>query len=424
MNIKKISNDLIKNFRYQSKHLLLSINLIATINSLVKAHKLKFGLLRLQKLYETKAKKNSFLYSEQIALDTFHNRLKVLNRQFPKKKGELRVFWVGANRDQDESGFLQALRSFSKVVEFHDYKGTYGQWYWDDSGQVQICDPKVIARNDHSLRLQMQNALLEGAVDLLIGQMWGNFISRGSLAWVRSLGIPIINISMDDRLPENWGVRQGVRLGAVGLASQTDIVLTTSSETCSWYGIEGCPAIFWPLASDPDVFYPVNQVLRDIDVLFIGNNYGIRGKIIRDLMKRGINVECYGSGWPNGPASVEKSASLFQRAKIILGVGTVGYCKDVFTMKLRDFDAPMSGAMYLTHRSKDIIQLYVEGVEIECYGTTDEASEKIHYYLSNPSKLLNIADAGHKKALLRDTWTYRLSDTFFRLGILDDISVP
>ena len=134
---------------------------------------------------------------------------------------------------------------------------------------------------------------------------------------------------------------------------------------------------------------------------------------------RGVNVECYGAGWPNGPATAEHSAALFKRARIILGVGTVGHCEDVFTLKLRDFDAPMSGALYLTHRNADLARLYQEGVEIECYATPEEAARKIHHYLARPADLSRIAKAGHAKALSRDTWVCRLEETFSRLGLTD-----
>ena len=177
--------------------------------------------------------------------------------------------------------------------------------------------------------------------------------------------------------------------------------------------------IFWPLASDPGVFTPNPGDKREIDVLFIGNKYGIRESIVQDLNKLHIQVECYGAGWPNGSSTAEQSAALFKRAKIILGVGTVGYCEDVFTLKLRDFDAPMAGALYLTHRCEDLSKIFKEGVEIECYDNTKEAAQKIKYYLENLSELSQIAMAGNTRAQSHHTWDYRLGSTFMRLGIIE-----
>lgn len=410
-----------KDYWYYAKAKLRAIPFLAAVNSTLKARQLRAGLRSLAEHYKNQVEKRSFRYQEQAAIDEFRRRQLNLNPDHhPKKPGDLRIFWVGANRDQDESGFLQALRRIGTVIEFHNWKGSYGQWYLDSLDRVRVYDPAITALNDRSLKSQIETALKDGAVDLIMGQMWANYISKEALAWVHGCGIPVLNISMDDRLPDNWRRAQGgVRLGAIGLASVTDMVLTTSSETCAWYGVEGCPAIFWPLASDPVVFCPAGDSERNIDVLFIGNKYGIREGIIRELSKRKVNVECYGAGWPNGPATAEHSAALFKRARIILGVGTVGHCEDVFTLKLRDFDAPMSGALYLTHRNADLIQLYHEGIEIECYDTPEEAARKIHHYLARPADLSRIAEAGHAKALSRDTWVCRLEETFSRLGLID-----
>jgi spore maturation protein CgeB len=411
---------LFKESLYRAKGWLRRMPPIAMANRFLKANQLRSGLSALGSHYLKCAVEKTLQYQESEAIANF--KLKVLGRYpvfQPKKAGELRVFWVGANRDQDGSGFLQALRRLATVIEFQNWKGSYGQWYWDQYGRVRVYDPAIVALNDQCLLLQIETALQNGPIDLLMGQMWANYLSKEALARVRSYGIPVINISMDDRLPDNWGTQDGTRLGAVGLASVTDLVLTTSLETCAWYGVEDCPAIFWPLASDPGVFTPSHNNVRDIDVLFIGNKYGIRERIVQDLKRRQIHVECYGAGWPNGPSTAEQSAALFKRAKIILGVGTVGYCDDVYTLKLRDFDAPMSGALYLTHRAPDLALLYQEGTEIECYATSAEAARKIHHYLVHSKELLAVAAAGHAKAIARDSWFSRLYSTFLELGLIE-----
>jgi spore maturation protein CgeB len=410
---------MLNNWIYCAKEFLLRVPVVLSVNQLLKAHQLRTGLRILEETYAERARAIDFVYSESTAIGNFQRNLVAAKpNTYPKQLGDLRIFWVGSNRDQDESGFLQALRRMGRVIEFTNWKGGYGQWYWDDHGRVSIFDDAIVALNDQSLLFQIENALKEGSIDIVLGQMWANFISKEALQRIRSYGIPIINISMDDRLPDNWRVQRGIRLGAAGLAAVTDLVLTTASETCLWYGVEGCPAMFWPLASDPDVFKPNQDIERDIDVLFIGNKYGIRENIIRHLKKRGINVECYGAGWLNGPSTAEQSAALFKRAKIILGVGTVGYCYDVFTLKLRDFDAPMSGGLYLTHRCVDLSKIYKEGIEIECYSDAEEAAKKIQYYLDHPFKLREIAMAGNIKAQNEHTWNQRLLSTFMRLGLI------
>lgn len=409
---------LLRLYLRRSKDLALRISFVEKANSRIKARELRRKLQELAGRYEYRAREEGIEYAEDMAWAEARKRISSLRAGRPSSGNAPSVFWVGANRDQDESGFLQALRKLAHVRVFTNHMGEYGQWYRDESGNVRVYDTEIVRKNDEILLRQIRSARADGGADLLMGQMWANYISKEALAEIRSMGIPVINISMDDRLPDNWSARKGVRLGAVGLSSSTDLVLTTSNETCLWYLLEGCPAVFWPLASDPSVFSPQEEGHRDIDVLFIGNKYGIRGKIIAEIARYGIHVECYGSGWPNGPATAEQSAQLFKRARIILGIGTVGYCEDVFTLKLRDFDAPMSGALYLTHRAPDLTRLFKEGVEIECYQTPQEAAEKIRFYLENHEKLNQVAGAGLKKALNFHTWTHRLETTLSTLHVL------
>lgn len=375
---------------------------------------------RIAARYEQRAARGRYRYDEAAAVDEFRLRLERKRPAAqPRSRGELRVFWIGASRSQDESGFLQALRRLAVVTELVDSNGTYGQLYQGKDGAPERDLSEIAALNDRVFRQQVSKAEVEGGIDLIMGQMWASYLPKESLAWAGARGIPVINVSMDDRLPEHWGARSGVQLGAVGLADATDMVLTTAEETCLWYGVEGCPALYWPLASDPTVYSPPPGQVRDIDVLFIGNKYGVRETIVAEIARSGIAVECYGAGWPRGSVDAQRMCALSQRAKIILGVGTVGHCADVYTLKLRDFDAPMTGALYITHRNPDLCRLYEEGVEIECYATPSEAARKIRHYLANPDQLSRIASRGHALALRRDTWDVRLSSTFSRLGLLE-----
>lgn len=390
------------------------------VNAKIKCYKLKKQLEILAREYKNKADSAAHIYESEEAVKEFKRRHAGYRHDFaPRSYGELRVFWIGANKDQDGSGFIQALQRLGKVTVFQNYLGDYGIWQGDHATQYVSTFEEIRLANDQALLKQIVLAISKGGIDLLIGQMWASLISKEVLAKVQSMGIPVINISMDDRLPVHWSYYKNTRLGSVGLAPSLDMVLTTSHETCLWYSLEGCPALFWPLASDPTVFKPVNGADRDIDVLFIGNKYGVRGQIVRYLEKHGVKVDCYGDGWENGYVNSERMAELSKRARIILGVGTVGHCPDVYTLKLRDFDAPMSGAMYLTHRNPDLCRLYIEGKEIEFYTTPKEALKKIRFYLEHPEDLAQVANNGHQKALSRYTWDQRLSSTFEQLGLLE-----
>jgi spore maturation protein CgeB len=403
---------------YNLRDILKRVPLLVYLNAVWKARQLKNGLVRLRKYYAELAAASGVDYTEESALILARANMRRNSKRFGGDSPRLKIFWVGANIDQDRSGFLQALERLCEVTCFYNAKGEYGLWYKDANGRVQIYDPEIVSLNDRALVEQVKKTINAGGVDILIGQMWSNYISPEALLEIREMGVIVINVSMDDRLPENWGSRDGCRLGAVGLASVTDLVLTTTAEVCCWYAVEGCPAIFWPLASDPELFSPLNDVERDIDVLFVGNRYGIRARIVDYLIDHGIKVSCWGGGWPNGYVTADQCAALFKRARIILGVGTVGYCDDVYTLKLRDFDAPMSGALYVTHRNPDLNLLFKEGEEIACYKSKRECADVIQYYLSHPDERLMVACAGWRKAVGCHNWDRRIVQTFEKLGLI------
>jgi len=394
---------------------LKQFDFIYAANALLKSYQLKRGVRNVTRYYEKKSASEKELYSETNAIAKFKARHRQLRPRFSAKKiSYLNFFWVGASQAQDESGFLQALERLGNVTTFHNSYGEYGPHY-EIPGIHWL---KVREINDASLVEQVERAHGARKIDCLIGQMWSHVYSERALLKVRSLGIPVINIAMDDRLPDLWMSKNDQRMGAVGLASGVDITLTTAPEACSWYAVENMPAIFWPLASDKNLFAAEQDAIKDIDILFIGNRYGIRGKLIGYLNKHGVSVTCYGSGWPNGYVNAEKNIGLSKRTKIILGVGAIGHCSDLYTLKLRDFDALMTGALYITHRNLDLLKLFTEGEHLECYEDADELLNKLKYYLARPEVCSEIGNKAKVLAQSKHSWDYRLRTTFRQLGLL------
>lgn len=400
-----------KNF----KAMLKKFKLLYELNAKIKAFQLKKNINKVKRFYETKYQKYNLNYDELSAVNNFKDRHAKLRPEFVSKKvGELNIFWVGASEAQDNSGFIQALKKLGNVSEFFNCDGDYGPLY--EASGLNWLDVRKL--NDMTLLKQVKDTHFINKIDVLIGQMWSHIYSEETLLKIRDLGIPIINIAMDDRLPDLWLKKDGYRMGSVGLGSGVDITLTTSPETCKWYFTENMSAIFWPLASDENLFGSSDNSNKDIDILFIGNRYGIRGKLIDYLTKRGVNVSCYGDGWENGYVDADQNVSLSKRAKIILGIGAIGHSSDVYTLKLRDFDALMTSGLYITHRNPDLLKLFKEGKHLECYETPSELCKKLKYYIKHPKKCSSIGQQGYLLAKNKHSWYYRLSSTFTQLGLI------
>jgi spore maturation protein CgeB len=381
------------------------------------AARLRRDLRALRRKYELEARKSGIVYSERSALETTRARLASRGiRPDLLATAERGIFWVGTNEEQDRSGFLQSLQGFGEVSCLYDQLGQYGFRSFSTKRPSALLDMELREANSRNLILQLSQELKRRPIHVLIGQMWANFISAEALQLIQSWGIITVNVSMDDRLPDHWKSVRGIDLGSIGLRTGLDLVATTTRESCLWYAVRQCPAIFWPLASDPGHFQGDPDGMRDIDVVFVGSRYGIRDQVVSALVNAGVDIQAFGPGWSRGSVSAHESAALFARAKIVLGVGTVGHTNDIYTIKLRDFDAPMSGALYLTQRNPDLLELYRENEEIACYSSASEAALQASRFLSEPDTRLPIARAGASRARAEHSWTTRLKTLFNALG--------
>jgi spore maturation protein CgeB len=395
---------------------LLRVRPIAALNRKWKARALRSGLDRLKSHYSSRASTEGVRYSREAALHLLCERLacRPLVGRSPAE-ARPRIFWAGTNEDQDNSGLLQGLRTVGAVVHATKADGSYGLRSVAPDPRV-LRDSRVVRENGKMLLDQVRRAHGHAAIDVLIGQLWANYLDVEVLAEIRRMGIVVVNIAMDDRLPQHWASWGGVRLGSVGLGAETDLVLTTTREACLWYHLEGVPAVYWPLASDPTIFHPAPDGSRPVPVCFVGARYGIRGHIVTALQKSGIRVDAYGPGWPAGRLAFAEAAALFGRSRIVLGSGTVGHADDVFTLKLRDFDGPMSGALYITHRNPDLFDCFEEGREIACFADLAECVRTVRYYLDHEPERARVADAGRTRALREHTWSRRFMELLADLG--------
>ena len=322
------------------------------------------------------------------------------------------IFFVGTDEQQDRSGTLQALARFGSLRSFTRTDGSYGQ-----------NDPRSEAErrraNAGRLReLVMQAASENCAPDILIAQTWATLIDPEVFDDIRKrYGTLIVNISMDDR-PQYHGHRLGDSWsGTYGLIRHIDLALTAAPECVDWYRKEGCPALYFPEASDPDIFHPMPSLPKIHDVSFVGARYGIREKIVTALRRAGIRVSAFGSGWEGGRIAMEDVPRLFAQSKIILGVGTIGHCGDFYALKMRDFDGPMSGSLYLTHDNPDLAMLYEPDREIATYASPGECVDKVQYFLREEAIRESMARAGRTRAARDHTWARRFGAVFEQLGL-------
>jgi spore maturation protein CgeB len=327
-----------------------------------------------------------------------------------------RILFVGADWEQDRSGFIQALSRLADVKIFEREPGKPGQ-YWPES---EAKFDQTRKHNGELLRRHIQEMEKDGPVFGVIGQMWGFTMYWRALAELRERGMRTVNISMDDRHAfEGEKLSDGTWSGTSGLLSCLDLACTDAVECLSWYRAEGCSALYLPEASDLEIFKP-SESIKKHEVSFVGANYGIRALMVNHLRRAGINVAVYGNGWSNGRLSTDDVPRLFAESKIVLGCGTIGYCSDFLALKLRDFDGPMSGSLYMTHDNPDLHPLYENQREIVTFQDMSDMVSKVQHFLIHEDERNKIAAAGRTRAAAEHTWFQRLSRIFTHLQSSDN----
>jgi spore maturation protein CgeB len=304
-------------------------------------------------------------------------------------------------------------------LSWYDY-AQYG-YRWDE---FRRGDRRAVARRREMLAhfLQcLQAAHRERPVDWLFVYASGVEITAQTILHIQeTLGIPTVNLCLDDK--QSWqGPRvDGCRFGQIDLAPVFDLSWTSARVACQWYFAEGGRAVYLPEGFDYRRFRPL-PVPKDIAVSFVGGSYGFRRRWIRQLKHYGIPVQCYGNGWPSGPLSDDEMVRIINRSIINLGVGGIGYSESLTNVKGRDFEIPgTGGGLYLTTFNADLAQHYHIGQEIACYHSLDELIEQVRYYLHNVDEALAMAQRARQRCLNEHRWLHRYQTVCRILGILAD----
>ena len=141
-------------------------------------------------------------------------------------------------------------------------------------------------------------------------------------------------------------------------------------------------------------------------VSFIGASYGPRAQMVEHLRAAGIEVECFGHGWPNGSVATEQIPVIMRDSLISLNfsagfMSDGGYDRQI---KARTFEVPGAGGFLLTEDVPGLDAVYVIGEEIDVFRDLDELTAKVRHYLANPEQRDRMAMAGFVRT--RDDHTY------------------
>jgi len=81
-------------------------------------------------------------------------------------------------------------------------------------------------------------------------------------------------------------------------------------------------------------------------------------------------------------------------------------------VRLRDFEAPMCRACYITGFTEEITEFYEIGREIDTYRSPEELIDKCRFYLTHPDEAEQLRNGGYLRARRDHTWERRFEQLF------------
>lgn len=231
-----------------------------------------------------------------------------------------------------------------------------------------------------------------------------------------------------------------------------NFVATTDFRSFKKYQKTGYKNVIYTQWACNHFFYKPLNSPKIYDVTFVGLPHGKRKKIIEKIKKAGIEVKCWGRGWPNGRVSQEEMLRIFSQSKINLNfaggsttllkamgsiflsrssdrsfrinnprywLGNLKAIASVFRkqIKARNFEVLGCKGFLLTEYVEHLEEYYKIGREIDCFHNISELIEKIRYYLPHEKEREAIAEAGYRRTFKDHTYEKRFNEIFKLMGL-------
>lgn len=395
-------------WRQQLKH----IPLVGRANRLLKARLQERRAARSLAAYRRKARQTRLVCLEGQALQAaVRSRLADRGRQrWPKPKGQLHIF-LAYYVSNWEAILPRALAPFGRVRTFEWRSEGYDDRATDWLQQRDAMNAAMLEA--------FQEANRQSPVDAVVGYLSGYNTAPQTLQAMAQAGAAIFNFCWDDKLAFP-GPRFGRRYASpAALAHVVDLNLTNAKESIIKYQSHAGLAMFWPEAAHPEV-HRSYDIPFEFDVSFVGARYSWRPDFIAELHRHGVQVACFGKGWPNGPLSDEDMVRLYSRSRINLGFSGIGHSRRLMHLKGRDFEVPMSGGLYLTQDNPELSMVFDVGKEIVTYTDAEDCAASIRTLLAEPERAAAIRAAGQARCRRDHTYNARWRQAFSVAGLLDE----
>ncbi len=334
-------------------------------------------------------------------------------------------------------------------------------------GRIAMARGDARARAAFSQRLvdTFQREHARQPFSLFFSYFMDGMVEPSAIDAIRRSGVPMCNFSCNN----------AHQFSLVDeLSPHFDYNLHSERDVGDKFRAVGATPLWWPMASNPTYWKP-RDLRRDIPVSFVGANFALRARYCGYLLENGVDVHAYGPGWQWGttsrwrgiakrgkflllasaaasaerrrrasseladhdyrrgltskfprnthpPVSDDELIALYSRSEISLGFLEVYEGNDpsrvpVRHLHLREFEAPMSGALYCTGYMDELAEMFVPDEEVVVYRNQYELLDKVKFYLRHPAESAAIRAAGRNRALRDHTYHRRYQQLFSALHL-------
>jgi len=359
---------------------------------------------------------------------------------------------------------VPSLRRLCSQVYACPFGTSMGQWHepkW----------PTVRRRLMEGFLSDARSIARTSGIDLILMLQYDDSVLPGDVRAMRDLGAKVANYHVD--MDRQW-------YRVLRQAPLLDLLAVSHMQHLKPLQRRGVPLHFMPMAASPDqCLQPASDDVPESGVLMLGSRSVNRAMAVAACRSVTDRVDVYGAYWTgpipvfgqrrnrwakrlfdlryviprlmaegpgsylegrrearrespvpvdlvgqanlHGYAPAGSPAALMARAAITLGVnqrtGLIGDRRGWVDSRLRDFEAPLTGAFYLVQRYIDLPLFYRPGVEVETWSTLEELKRKVAYYIDRPEERRAIAQVGQARARAEHTWDTRLAALFDRLEL-------
>jgi spore maturation protein CgeB len=281
------------------------------------------------------------------------------------------------------AAFVPALRNLGHEVRHFE---SWNRALYRDLGDLNRKLLEVVEeyRPDVMLTVQMFFELWLETLDLIR--------SRGDVA--------TISWATDD----SWKYREVSRF----IGHSYDAMTTTYDYVIPRYhedGIEQVLLTQWAVSSEW-LSSPLPAGECRYAVSFVGAAHGDRPDVVRRLQAQGIEVVCFGHGWPRGSVAAEEIPRIMRESIISLNFPN---SKGADQIKARTFEVPGAGGFLLTGNTQGLERFYMPGAEIATFDDFDGLVQAIRHFLAHPEERDRTAHAGHRRTRAEHTYEHRMA---------------